>query len=174
MTAYPHPHHVPNPDDAGRPGMVRAIGAVGLMLGSLGVVAAPFLAMKLVGSANSVNLFLKSPQGPWMLVSTVASCALSVLLIVAATGCLQLRRWGRRLMILYAIGALVVGVGGGYFYLRWLGIIGDTPAAQRGVAGWLQLTGWIFSLIFATWALYGMTRPHAREAFESGPPIDET
>jgi hypothetical protein len=174
MTAYPHPHHVPNPDDAGRPGMVRAIGAVGLMLGSLGVVAAPFLAMKLVGSANSVNLFLKSPQAPWMIASTVASCGLSVLLIIAATGCLQLRRWGRRLMIIYSIAALVVAIGGGYFYLRWLGIVGHTPAGQRGVAAWLQLTGWIFSLLYAIWALYGMTRPHAREAFESGAPIDET
>jgi hypothetical protein len=174
MTVYAHPAHVPNPDDAGRPGMVRAIGAVGLMLGSLGVVAAPFLALKLVGSAHSVNLFLKSPQAPWMIASTIASCALSVLLIIAATGCLQLRRWGRRLMIIYSIAALVVGIGGGYFYLRWLGIIGHTPAGQRGVSAWLQLTGWIFSLIYAVWALYGMTRPHAREAFESGAPIDET
>jgi len=173
MTVYPHPTHVPNPDDAGRPGMVRAIGAVGLVLGSLGVLAAPFLAMKLVGTGNGVGQFLRSPQAAWMIASTVASCALSVLLIIAATGCLQLRRWGRRLMILYSIGALVLGIGGGYFYLRWLGILGNTPAGQRGVAAWLQLTGWIFSLIYAIWALYGMTRPHAREAFESGPPIDE-
>ena len=174
MTVYPHPTHVPNPDDAGRPGMVRAIGAVGLMLGSLGVVAAPFLAMKLVGRGSGVGAFQSSPQALWMIASTVASCALSVLLIIAATGCLQLRRWGRRLMIIYSIAALVVGIGGGYFYLRWLGAFGGTPAGQRGVSAWLELTGWIFGVIYAIWALYGMTRPHAREAFESGTPIDET
>ena len=43
----------------------------------------------------------------------------------------------------------------------------NAPAGQRGVSAWLQLTGWIFSVIYAIWALYGMTRPHAREAFES-------
>jgi hypothetical protein len=174
MTTYPHPTYVPNPDDAGRSGMVRAIGAVGLILGSLGVVVAPFLGMKLVGRGSGVGAFQSSPQALWMIGSTVASCALSILLIVAATGCLQLRRWGRRLMILYRTAALVVCIGGGYFYLRWLGLIGNAPAGQRGVSVWLQLTGWMFSLMFAIWALYAMTRPHAREAFESAPPVDET
>src|SRR4051794_9947662 len=116
MTAYSNPAHVPNPDDPSRPGMIRALGSVGLAFGALGIICAPFAGMKLIGSSNDTNFLLRSPDGPWLLTTAVLSAVLSVLLVIASSGCLRLRAWGRRVMLVYAVAALVFGVGAGYFY----------------------------------------------------------
>src|SRR5438105_3761329 len=141
MTAYSNPAHVPNPDDPSRPGMIRALASVGLAFGALGIVCAPFAGMKLVGSSNDTNLLLHSPDGPWLLATSVLSAALSLLLIIASSGCLRLRAWGRTTMTVYAVAALVFGVGAGYFYLHLLGLVGRVPHAANGlhvgVVGWL-------------------------------------
>jgi hypothetical protein len=165
MTAYPSRTHVRSPDEAVPPGLVRALGIVGLVLGTLGVVSSPFAALRFVGDGRISNLFLHDSLWRGMLVSSIASTALSVLLVIAATGCLKLRPWGRRMMIVYSIGSLILGIGGAYFYLKWMGLVGGTPRGQGGVDTWIQLTGWLLSMPYAVWALYMMTRPHAREVF---------
>jgi len=170
MTAYPSRTHHQDSHDAAQPGMIRAVGAVGLMLGTLGVALSPFTVMRLVGSSNDTNFALHNPTWWWMAISSIASSALSVLLLIAATGCLKLRRWGRWTMILYSIGSLILGIGGGYFYLRWMGVPGGIPRGQGGVVTWIQLTGWLFGVPYALWALYAVTRSHAREAFTQVPP----
>jgi hypothetical protein len=171
MTAYPDatpPVGPPagHPANPGKPGFIRAIASVGLVIGILGLACAPFPPMRMVvGSAEQTNLFIQSPHGVWLIVTAVGGTLLSILLIVASVGCLKLRAWGRLLMILYAVGSLALGIGGSYFYLCWLGFFGDVPAAQRGVIAFIALMGWILGVLYALWALYGMTRPHAKEAF---------
>jgi hypothetical protein len=173
MTAIPDPTRVPNPDDASMPAMIRVVATMGLILASIGLVSSPFLLLRLTGSSSDAELPLRAPEARWLIITSLSGGGLSGLLLIAATGCMQLRPWGRWAMTLYAVSALLMGLGGSYFYLKWAGLFGEdeVPAAQRGVIGFIALSGWLFGTVYAAWALWAVNRPHAKEAFEGGRPL---
>jgi len=164
----------PNPDDAGRPGMIRALATVGLMLALLGLATAPFGFSKVIGDSHSTNLQLKSGESAWLVATAAAGTGLSILLLVASAACMRLLAWGRRVMIVYAILAIVLGAGCGVLYGLWLAHLGPIPqgsGAHGGVVGFIELMGWILGFVYGLWAFYAMTRPFARDAFHHGPPV---
>lgn len=148
----------------------RAMGAIGVCLAALGLVTAPFLALRLVSGAEPPMLTRSSPQAVWILLASLLSTGLSLYLLIVSVASLGLRRWSRKGFITYGIASLVIAAICAYPFLRWLGVIGDRVAAVRGPSSFIILIGWLFSIPYAILVLVVMTRPRTREAFDGPKP----
>jgi hypothetical protein len=157
-----------------RPAPVRALGAAGIFIAVLGLLAVPLGAWNFYLGNWTVTRFDRTPQTLWLLVSSLGGGGLSLLLFVAAIGLLALRRWARWAMILYAIGSLALGIVGGYLYARAVHNTGTQPELMRGVGAFFELCGWFIGFVFAVFALYYMTRRPVISAFNQRrlPPSD--
>lgn len=157
------PESTPNDPLGGARDMVRTIGIVALFCGVGGLSWLPlgFLPFTKGQWAYSET----SPQAVWLVCYSIMSLALSLFLLVAGVGCLWLRSWGRGAMIGYSIPALLLGIAGMFFFVRWLVAAENTSQVQRALVTLAPLCWWPVDTLIAIWALYYLTRPKAKAVF---------
>lgn len=148
-----------------------------LAVSILAIVYGTLLALWLVGEATGwmpVRVPMPSPSTGnwgvflWLGAAAVTNLVLAGVLLVAASACLRLRSWGRRLMIRYAVADLVLQTLVLLATLAWVGPVtanqlAASAAAQDRSAAELSIylpwaIRWLALCIFPALVLVTMTR----------------
>lgn len=158
-----------------RPTAVTVFAVLNLAFGILGVCSAPasIIAMRFSPTPEQspyAAVDFSGPFGPWFQASVVLSFVLSIALIAAGFGLLQLAPWARKLSIYYAVAAIALAIVGGVinvfvirdFMARSAATPGEAGAAMGYVMGSL---GSCMGLVYPTLLLLFMTRPKVKAAF---------
>lgn len=166
-----------------RPKAVTVLAIIGIIWASLGVLG---------GLCNVLLLFVQMPaqQNPtlariqsdpflhsWTIAGNVLSFLLSLLLLAAAIGAMQLRRWSRTGMITWAITTIVltfiqVVVSITMIAPHLTDNMPANPAVRTGAQiGYWGVTLFILALlIYPIFVIVYLRRPEIRMAFESDSP----
>ena len=176
----PAPAPSPASPDRAVPGPVLSIGVLGILYGTL---AALWVAGILSGSSTLRPTAPTGGQGATavrivLMLAAVAYFLLGVTLVPAAVGCLQLKRWARRLMVLYAAGDLLLQLAVLLLAIAWV-----EPATVNQLAAKGQIATsaeraaveapilrewalqWCLLSVFPAVTLFVITRRRVREAF---------
>jgi hypothetical protein len=91
------------------------------------------------------------------------------MLFIGSIAAVRLRPAGRPILLFWAICSLAMGIGGCYFYVRWLiPPWRDQLGLVRGVVdSMVSFAGWGIGTTLAIVMLYLLTRPKIKQAFES-------
>ena len=160
-----------------RPALVTAVGIIGILFASMGILCSPFALIPYfmeLGGPNPVVDHVK--QTTWMYVYMIVSLAIGFVmawvLLAGSIGALRLKPWARPTLMGYAAVSLVLTVVGAVASLAmFLPLTNqmDNPAMMGGVIG--GLFGAVFSICFGFalqgGLLYVMTRPEVKRAFEA-------
>lgn len=155
----------------------RAVGALGLILATVGLAAVP-LGIIRFHTGSSVGAFdvglyegqvrQTSLDALWLLFSTLIWSGLCVGLLLASIGCLRLRAWARPAMLAWAIATVATALGGGFFYARWLLPPWRESVSQvRGeLDSFVNIAAWAVSAALAVMVLICLNRRPVREYFK--------
>lgn len=150
----------------------RVLGAAGVLLAMFALVSIPFAILPFYRVAWTVQPLEQSHLNVWMLFSALAGTGLSILLLAAATGCLSLRPWSRKGLILYAILSLILSAFNLVFYRHYLLPGPHVTAQEVGAFGtFMLLLIWPFTVAYSIAVLYYFTRHSTRQLFEEGPAL---
>jgi len=169
----------PNTADCDPIRWMRSVAVLGVIFGCAGVISFPFGLLRLHQGSFAgdlrVSLFspmIESPSGDamWLYCSSVAGTGLMLMLLIGSILARSLHPLARPILMLWAIGSLVVFVGGSYFYFRWLlPPWRDQLPQVRGVVGTMvSFAGWGISITLAVAMLWLLTRPSVEDAFHRG------
>jgi hypothetical protein len=159
--------------------VMRTVAVLGMILGCAGVVSLPFGLLRLhQGSfAGDLRLHLFNPQiedpsrqAMWMFFSSAVGTGLAAMLMLGSIAAMSFRPVARPILLLWAISSLTMGLGGSYFYVRWLLPPWREESAQvRGVVDSLvNFGGWGIGTTLGVVMLYLLTRPRIKDAFRRG------
>lgn len=189
-----NPYESPSPAGAGgymaayppqRPVSVTVLAILGIIFGAINVLCTPFGLLPFLvdtGQPNPmIDVFWGSPFFfGWMIFSVAASFILGVVLLLGSIGSLQLRPVARKLMLIYAVAALVMAVAGFainvVIMLPLLEQIDGGGPMMAGVLGGLVggVVGLLFGSAFPVAILYFYTRPNVKAAFAGPTPVSGT
>jgi hypothetical protein len=155
--------------------LFRSVAALALVFGTAGIMLLPFGLLRFHQGAIpgdfEVSLFDEpghsiSPEGLWLFCSSLLGTGLAASLFVGAVGGVRLKSWALHTLRLWAIASILLGVGGSYFYSRWLlPPWRDHLAQVRGVIDSLgSLAGWIIGSFLALAMLLVVNRSRVRAA----------
>jgi hypothetical protein len=170
------------PGDRPRPTSVTVLATIGLVVAALSVVcnAVSTLALAAAAGRADANPLAAAVRAEpalyqWHLVATIARLVLGLVLLVACLGALGMRNWGRRLMLAYAVPALLLALADTYMTVRYMvpiieRLAATDPnvqqiAARRHVGIPLKA---LFDGAYPVLVLIFMSRRHVRDAFARG------
>lgn len=155
---------------------LQALGALALLLGTMGMVMLPFglerfHAGAIAGDARvnfyAYHLESTSPSALFLFFSSLLGSGLSLALALGGWGCLRLHWWARPLMLVWAITSLILGAIGAVFCIRWLlpPWRDQFPQVQGVIDMLAVLGGWGIGTALAAVMLYLLLQPHVRDFF---------
>lgn len=153
----------------------RSVAALGVVYGTAGVMALPFGILRFHQGAIPGDYMVHLMDQPvprvtldglWLVVSSLTGAGLALALMVGGIGGVQLRSWSAQVLKLWAIGSIIFGAAGSYFYFRWILPPWREELAQiRGVVDSLvNLGGWMLGSALAVAMLIVLSRQSVRAA----------
>lgn len=162
-----------------RPTPVTVFGVLNIIFGGLGLLSAPFAIMALMVVDNTMRnpvleIARRNPVvGGWMMLSNALGVLAAIVLLAGGIGLLQLKPWGRKLSIGFAVYALVMGVigmliTGIYIVPALLSQPQANSAEAAGAVGGAigGLVGGLVGLVYPLLLLIFMGRPAVVAAFK--------
>jgi len=154
-----------------KPTSITVLGIIGIVLAALGLCGVLFA---------SINPVLNKVQDPvyrlYMAISSGIGGILVLVQLIACIACLNLKEWGRKLLVAWAMAQLVLMLIGVPLNLFWvipkitLPMLAADPNMQR--LGWgdsfvyaSTFAGMAFGCIYPIFALVWMRRQHVVNAF---------
>jgi hypothetical protein len=142
------------------PASIRVFGILYLVFGGMGMLCAPF---SLLGMAPIAAMFGDNPFAiTFFTASTLLSIVSSGVMLGAGVGLVRQREWGRRLAVVYAWVAIVLGVVSSVITVALMtGRVGSAPEMVGGLIG--GVIGGLLNLAFNGVTIYFLTRPAVRD-----------
>jgi hypothetical protein len=156
--------------------LMRTVAVLGMIFGFAGMLSLPMGLNRLHPGSFAgdlrVNYFSPLIERPtidvlWMYLASASGAGLGFMLFVGSVAAMNFKSVGRVVLLLWAIGSLLLGLTGCFFYFRWLFGSSRAELAQvRGVVDSLvNFGGWGIGSTLAIVMLYLLTRPEIKEAF---------
>ena len=123
------PAPVDQTDAADSQRVMRTVAALGVVLGTWGLISLPFGLMRFhqggIPGDPGRDIYDMSMRGisidlVWLFISSLSGAGLAFLLLCGSVGALSFRPWSRPVLLLWAAGSLGLSAVGSTFYLHWL------------------------------------------------------
>jgi len=144
------------------PASIKVFGIINIVFGSLGLLCSP---LSFVGIKASLEIMGNTPlMHAYLVFSAVWGVIGAIILLATGIGLLRRMEWARKVAVIYAIVAAVLGVIGIVITMVAFGGNTSTPAPQRigGMIG--AVIGGGIGLVYSCLLIYFMTRPEVKEA----------